>query len=420
MAQQLINIGAAPNDRTGDTWRNAFDKTNQNFTEVFTRLDAIELKFIASESDFEVQDATTITLEANSVYVITSSFTTTKRFICENGSSVTAFNQLGISITYTGTGNMFTGVDVNFVIADIRLFCPTAQAFSFSDSAILNVHTFFARHVDIASSAKVATFTSMASFVLCDCAAFNAADGISIVGTGWFVWRVQNTGIQMNSASGVGIDMGIATGDIIVFGPMAIGGPSGSVGISGLINSGNVTVNNLAKVDNVNFVGAITPLSGLTVDDIRWFFSLNDQIPDTMPDAMASLRGNSTETVISAANTPVKVAGTWVVERDSQWTVDTTGRLTYNGERDITVPSDIVGTTEAASGTNKDITTYLALNGSIISNSGKSNRVGGSDPRNTSVLWQLTVSTGDYLEKFIENNTDTTNLVTIDAINRAR
>lgn len=35
MAQQTINIGSAPNDGTGDPLRNAFNKINQNFTEVY-------------------------------------------------------------------------------------------------------------------------------------------------------------------------------------------------------------------------------------------------------------------------------------------------------------------------------------------------------------------------------------------------
>jgi hypothetical protein len=36
MAQQLINIGASVNDKRGDPLRTAFDKVNQNFTELFT------------------------------------------------------------------------------------------------------------------------------------------------------------------------------------------------------------------------------------------------------------------------------------------------------------------------------------------------------------------------------------------------
>lgn len=35
MAKQVINIGASPNDGTGDFVRNAFDKTNDNFTELY-------------------------------------------------------------------------------------------------------------------------------------------------------------------------------------------------------------------------------------------------------------------------------------------------------------------------------------------------------------------------------------------------
>jgi len=56
MAQQTINIGAAPDDGTGDPLRTAFDKVNDNFTELYaedaalgtavadldTRVDALE------------------------------------------------------------------------------------------------------------------------------------------------------------------------------------------------------------------------------------------------------------------------------------------------------------------------------------------------------------------------------------------
>ena len=35
MAQQTINIGSAPNDGTGDPLRNAFNKANLNFTDLY-------------------------------------------------------------------------------------------------------------------------------------------------------------------------------------------------------------------------------------------------------------------------------------------------------------------------------------------------------------------------------------------------
>ena len=124
--------------------------------------------------------------------------------------------------------------------------------------------------------------------------------------------------------------------------------------------------------------------------------------------------------VIAIVDTPVLVAGTWTVERDSLFTGTTGGRITYNGERDIVLPIDITCTISAASGTNKDVHVYLALNGAIIANSGIQNRVGSTDPRNTTVMWQLNLSEDDFLEVFVENNSDTINLVISDAILRAR
>lgn len=35
MAKQIINVGAAANDGTGDSLRNSFIKTNDNFTELY-------------------------------------------------------------------------------------------------------------------------------------------------------------------------------------------------------------------------------------------------------------------------------------------------------------------------------------------------------------------------------------------------
>lgn len=38
MAQQLINIGSAPNDGLGDPIRTAFGKCNSNFSELYNRV----------------------------------------------------------------------------------------------------------------------------------------------------------------------------------------------------------------------------------------------------------------------------------------------------------------------------------------------------------------------------------------------
>ena len=51
MAKQIINIGQTANDRSGDPLRSAFDKVNQNFTELYDgRISIAALKDIAAAS----------------------------------------------------------------------------------------------------------------------------------------------------------------------------------------------------------------------------------------------------------------------------------------------------------------------------------------------------------------------------------
>ena len=38
MSQQFINIGGSPNDGTGDSIRVSFTKTNDNFTELYSKI----------------------------------------------------------------------------------------------------------------------------------------------------------------------------------------------------------------------------------------------------------------------------------------------------------------------------------------------------------------------------------------------
>lgn len=74
MAQQLINIGLEPNDKSGDLIRTAFNKVNQNFTELYT---------ISSSSSISTADIS----GGNNAVVFTalSSVSSVKLFISVEG-----------------------------------------------------------------------------------------------------------------------------------------------------------------------------------------------------------------------------------------------------------------------------------------------------------------------------------------------
>jgi hypothetical protein len=82
VSQQTINIGTVANDDTGDTLRDAFDKTNDNFTEVYTALDTKAkssshsvLTYAASvalDLDPTLDDFRTLTLAGNITFTTTN------------------------------------------------------------------------------------------------------------------------------------------------------------------------------------------------------------------------------------------------------------------------------------------------------------------------------------------------------------
>ena len=49
MSKQVINIGASANDKSGDPLRTAFNKVNQNFTELYALLGVTSLTELAQD-----------------------------------------------------------------------------------------------------------------------------------------------------------------------------------------------------------------------------------------------------------------------------------------------------------------------------------------------------------------------------------
>ena len=67
-------------------------------------------------------------------------------------------------------------------------------------------------------------------------------------------------------------------------------------------------------------------------------------------------------------------------------------------------------TIEPASGTNKAFSIYIFKNGVEVAVSRATNKASAGDPKNTSLVWALLMNPEDYIEVWIENNTDTIDL----------
>jgi len=368
---------------------------------------------VGSKSDFPAPSVGVITLAADTEYFLTGDVSVgTDRLAVANDSNIRAQSSGLATLTYTGTGTMLTGVGISSKISQIRIDCPNGTLLNMDGSG---TGIFQMLNMTIGVADKLGTLTDLAGTQLFSILFGNiVTDGLLFTGShGAFL----GSNLLVTLAAGKLLDLGAATFDAFSFTTSFPTVAAGATMVSGAAASANINAGGFGTIENVVMKGAGAALAGITIDDVQWQFSLNNAIADTKPDALLSFN-TPTTTTIAAVNTPILIAGTWTDEGKSQFTVTAGGRATYNGVKDLRVPISIGTSIEAASGSNKDITIYLALNGSVIANSGSPNRVSSNDPKNTSVMWQLTLSKDDFVEVFIENNTDAVDLVVNKASNR--
>lgn len=414
MPYDPINLGASPNDRQGDEWRGGGEKINAMFDELFNSLGENPTVYVAQESDFPVQDATTITLESQIIYDVTEAVVTGKRFIVENGAKITSRNINGPLLTYTGSGSMFTGVDASFSIDQIQISHANAQGFSFTDN-VGGTRLFLADNIRSVAGTKTGTFSNMAVVSFATGSARNNDDGITLSGANMNVVFINGFVHTSASPTSVALDVGATVSKTWEIRSFVPSGPAGSVGISGAAASANVPAGIVGTVTSCNFTGVDTPLVGWSVDDIRWIYVGNSGIKNTNKQALVSLKNNALVTTITSA-TPEKINGVYECDRESHYSCDTTGRVTYIGEQPDIAKLNLVSSVSSDSGTNKAVRVFFAKDGVPVTRSGMPAEVGASDPRSVSLIWEEPVVFGTYFEPFIANESDVVDLVGNDVI----
>lgn len=371
---------------------------------------------INSMSDFPDPVLGVRTLAIDTDYFIASDLVTTDRFDVSAGNIVIrAADQITVSFLYTGTGDMFTGVDASFSLLNITIGASLGRCFNITGSG--GTEIFRMNNVTIASCDRVGIFGG---------ANFHAVEISHVTADSIITGGIEFTGV-IEQFTGSFNDWTVASGTMLELGATVFQYfssinnvaevASGATFMSGMSGSANIASGSLGRsVDNAAF-GAGTALSGITPDDSRWEFQLNDSVRDTRNTALISLTNNATATTIVSVNTPVKAAGVWVAQLGSQFTVDTAGRATYTGPKDSSLPVTISSSARMAAGGNKNISLYVAVNGVVVATSAARAEVGVDGGRIT-IVWSHVFSTSDFVELWVENNSDTTNIVITDSVLR--
>lgn len=154
-------------------------------------------------------------------------------------------------------------------------------------------------------------------------------------------------------------------------------------------------------------------LAALLADNVTEQISPQDirDFLETMHPSFGSLYvSTAAETTVSVAGTYVKAAGTTTSVNLHRVTMPANNRLTYTGTPDIHAH---IACSLSMTSINNNVTVGvgLAKNGTVLEHSKLNRRVGtGTDVGSTALHADAMMSTNDYLEIFISNETNTGNL----------
>lgn len=362
-------------------------------------------------SDLPAPIGGVITLADNTEYAVRNDVTTADRFFVGDNCVISGSDAAVVNLVYTGTGVMFTSVNNTWRLKSITVTASTGTllAISGTGAQIFQLTDAVAICDDLGDISGMAgmQFASLQAVVVTKGLTFSGANGVMLV-----------SGVLSTISIGTLFDLGTSIFDGVSISDCFSTLAAGTFFISGLANSGNINAGGLGSVYNCRFFGAGTPLDTISLADKQWQFFINDVIADTHPAAMVALSGNVTNTVIAVASTPVLIAGTWLLTGAQQFDTTVGGRATYDGVKDS--PFDITASFTAApiSGTNKVIGFLVAVNGVTVAASEAKSNISSGDLKRTTVVWRVVLAPGDYIEAYIENTSDTTNILVTDAVLR--
>jgi len=417
MAQQVIGVGAAANDRTGDTWRDAFIKANANFTELYSN-PLTNVVNINSLADFPapvggvielVQTAgvpITYMIGAQDIDVSPNVFTITGGDV-----AIVGLHRSASGLTTTAAGTMFTCSNGSFFQDLIGFTCPNAKWVDFTNS-LGGLKSLVGSGVVISDCDSLGTIAGAYATIFQLLTVVDAQ-------TSGFTWTGTANG-QINITDFIGInwaatlfDLGSATFDIInISGDCRFTAPLGATTISGLTASGNLKAGGRAKVDACLFEGAGAALNNIDTLDLQWEFSGNifEDGATLNTRSLADCYLTSLETVtISTIGVYVAVGGAnWTFDIDDRFTVSAAGIITYLGLDNVELIITSQATVAKVGGGADQICSKIALNGTV-----QDKTIGCTENASpTGVISQglFTLSTGDTLQLFVGNEDSTANI----------
>lgn len=168
-------------------------------------------------------------------------------------------------------------------------------------------------------------------------------------------------------------------------------------------------------LDTVAFSGGATYVSGITADNNKALWVNNTGTDNSASTALMTMQGNITATSVAASGTAYKVVGTTTLDPtvSQKFSMPADNRIQYDGAIQRQFRCTAIAT--LTSGNNVQVGVYFAKNGSLITTSETYTTTDGNGRReNVAIQTVSALVDGDYIEVFVENDTNTSDITVAD------
>lgn len=341
--------------------------------------------------------------------------------VMDNNSSIRGSLRTSDGIFYTGTGNTIYSLNSNFNISNLTVYSPNGTSVYAESTPVFSIGTnnfiiseavFFGNKLSINSK-------NPGIMSISRCLFSGGEDDIFLEGdSSNSFYMVDNVFL---STSGTSLNFSDSVWNYINVNRNSFNINSGYTTISAATNSGNIQEGSKGVINGNTFCGDGEYLDGVKDNGNSWFILGNVGVSDDA-DFLSSgevfVTGNTTTTVISSVSTPVIVdSNNFNSDFLDRFSADTSGGLVYLGLDDKIAKLD--ATVYFESTNNQQITFYFAVDSGagydiITKTKGLAKTSGANETTFCNPKGLYTISHGDKIAVFVENNTSTSNILISD------